>query len=300
MSRWFKSASLIALALILFGLGNHFYYKYTDGFRIEYITSKLTYHPTWEINPPSQQEEVLLKTIFKQSFNYLGKGGKAYAFESEDGLYVLKFLKFKYLRPLFFNRLISYIPFFEDKDMNEIQRRHRKFYGVFQGYMWAYDLNKTNSGLIFLHFNPTFNRFGDVVLYDKMGRKHRIDLDQVVFIVQEKAQLLNEVLKEKLDRGDLAGVQLTLSKIIDLFVDQYQKGLYDRDLGVLHNTGFVDDRPVHIDMGKMTYDESMKEKSHYKSHLQEVSNEMEHWIKKHYPQFHSPFMKILEDKLNKI
>ena len=204
----------------------------------------------------------------------------------------------KYLRPQFLNQIISQIPTLEDTNINEMQRRSRKFYGVYQGYKWSYELNKENSGLIYLHFNPSFNSFGYVDLYDKLGRKHRVDLDQVAFVVQKKAQVLNMALTENLDKGDVATAQMLIFKILDMFVSQYQKGLYDRDLGVLHNTGFVDHDPIHFDMGKMTFDESMKQKSNYKSHLILVSIKIENWIKNHYPQYDAILFQAIEDKLN--
>ena len=300
MNRYFKSFFWGSLIISLFSSSYLLYYKLTDGFRIASITSHLTYHPQWETQSPTPDEKFLLTTILDQPYSYLGKGGKAYAFQSKDGLYVLKFFKFKYLRPNFLNQLISKIPFFEGKNTHEMQRRHRKFYGVYQGYKWAYDLNKTHSGLIYLHLNPTFNQFGYVDLYDKLGRKHSLDLDQVVFMVQKKARLFNEILAEKLDKGNVTDAQVMIFKVIDMFVNQYQKGLYDRDLGVLHNTGFVDDRPIHFDMGKMTYDESMKDVAHYKAHLILVSNKIDGWIKNHYPQFYPGLHKTLEDKLSTV
>lgn len=299
MKHRFVYLFLIALSVVIIRAEYLFYYPSTD-FHIESITSPLSYHPEWDIHSLSLQEESKLRKILDQQFHYLGKGGQIYAFESEDKRYVLKFLKFKYLKPRLKNQLISLIPFFEDWQTNEMQRRHRKFNGLYKDYKWAYQLNKENSGLLFLHFNPTFNQFGPVVLFDKHGLKHSVELDQVAFVIQEKGILLDTVLTEKLNNGEIAEAQAKINAILDMYLRLYEKGLYDRDYGVAHNTAFVGDRPIHIDMGRISLDEKMKQKCYYKSDLVLVSTKISEWIKKRYPQFHSVLSKSIEDKLNSI
>lgn len=290
---------IAAILVLLLEVSYVIFNKKRDNFKLEYLTANLAFHPAWEVQH-SLDDEVLLKSMLNQPFFYLGKGGKSYAFESRDGLYVLKFFKFKYLRTNLLNKILSLIPYFEDRNIDEMQRRHRKFYGVFQGYKWAYDLNKKNSGLVYLHLNPSFNQFGFVTLNDKLGFKHRVDLDQCAFIFQEKCCILSDLLSKALGENDNEKAHMYLSKITDMFINQYENGLYDRDYGILHNTGFVGTRPVHFDMGKMTFDESMKQVSSYKPHLITVMTKIERWIKHRYPQHYPVVVKGLEDRLSMI
>jgi len=55
----------------------------------------------------SDQEHQELAQILNQKFSYIGKGAQCYAFVSDDQLYVLKFFKFKHLKP---NLLVDLIP----------------------------------------------------------------------------------------------------------------------------------------------------------------------------------------------
>lgn len=288
---------VICAALIGLRLGYQSYYKSIRGFTLASITpSQFTYDPMWEIELLSAPDEEEIKNILKQPFTFIGKGGQAFAFESEDGRYVLKFLKFKYLRHNPVYQLISYIPFLEDYDLNEMQRKIKKFHNVYLGYHWAYKLNRKNSGLIYIHFNPTFNKFGSTELYDKLGTRHYIDLDQVVFVVQKKGRLLNEVLTEAFSKGDVISAQKKVLKIIEMYFDQYKKGLYDRDYGVVHNTGFVGEAPIHIDMGKMTYDLRMRQDSYLKSDILLVCSKIKEWIKKEHPKYYNEMALRIDEK----
>lgn len=283
MQKKLKWAIGLLGCFIALSVGYNLYYKAIDGFRLGNVRGAVTYDPAWKVKSTKEQE-AQVKALLRQPFTYLGKGGQAYAFESEDGRYVLKLLKFKFLRPKITNRLISFIPFLEDKVTNDLQWRQKKFYELYQGYKWAYQLNKEGSGLIYLHFNPTFNQFGAVTLYDKLGRQHTLELDQVAFIIQEKGRLLDQLLNEKLSSKDIEGAKILLNRFFDAVVFQYNKGLYDRDYGHVHNAGFVANRPIHIDMGKITYDPRMKEKSSQNADLKLILARLDKWLIRYHPQ----------------
>lgn len=298
MSRKRQICYFAIFTILVFALGGFWLHKkFRSRFRVETITYKLDYHPDWDF-PFTVQDEEHVKAILNQPFRYLGKGGQIYAFESADGQYVLKFLKFKYLRSRISNQLISAIPLYEDWKTNEHQRRMRKVYRLYKGYKMAYEMNNENSGLVYLHFNPTFHKFNTVVLIDKLGLKHFVDLDQVFFIVQKKGKLFDELLIELLDQGNIAEASSRISGFFDMYMNQYKKGLYDLDYGALHNIGFVGERPMHIDMGRMTLDEKMKQKMNQKQDLELVIKRMEKWLNKRYPTHYAALMEGIEKKLS--
>lgn len=291
-----KLSIFFLLAIALFALSK--LYEYTHDFRVEYISSPITYHPEWEIKGlPSNKE---IRPLFSQSFKYLGKGGQAYAFESEDGKYVLKFVKFKFLQPRLKHQLISFIPFFEDWNNNEMERRLRKFHDFYLGYKCAFEVNQKNSGLLYLHFNPTFNQFGSVTIFDRNGLKHTVDLDQTVFIVQKKSKMLNELLVNLLDHGQVEEAKRKIEKILDMYLAHYQMGLHDLGFGVIHNTGFSGDLPIHVDLGKMTWDEDIMRQECYKTDLVTIASKIEEWLKENYPLYHSELSLAITQKLSAV
>lgn len=296
-----KKAAFLFSFILIGMIAFHFYEKYdksTGRFYVDYVTSEMTFQPEWEIPTLTKTEEKQLNAILNQTFHYIGKGGQAYAFESQDGQYVLKFLKFKYLRPRLSETLISFIPFFEDKKANEMQRRKRKFYDLYRGYKSSYDYLRETTGLLFIHFNPTFGRFGSQDFFDKRGKKHSIDIDQVVFILQKKGELLNKVVATALDQKDFAKAKDAIFKTLEMYLKHYEKGFYDRDYGVMHNAGLTSDGPIHIDLGKITYSEKIKEKSYQKEDLLLVINDMMEWLQKNYPQFLTEFKNFIQEKFS--
>ena len=55
-----------------------------------------------------------------------------------------------------------------------------------------------------------------------------------------------------------------------MYISEYKKGIYDRDHGVMHNTGFVEDYPFHLDVGKFSKEESMRQVKFYKKDLERI------------------------------
>lgn len=292
-----KFLLLLGICAIAFALkGIHSIYQFTNDFKVEYITTNLTYHPEWDISgQPSISE---LKPLFTKPFKYLGKGGQAYAFESDDGKYVLKFVKFKFLQPRLKHQLISWIPFFGDWSTNERERRLKKFNDFYLGYKQAFEVNRLNSGLVYLHFNPTFSRFGSVELIDRKGLKHLVDLDQTAFILQKKGEMLNELLTRLLQQGDIKTAKAKIKAMLEMYVHHYKMGLHDLGYGIIHNTGFVEDLPIHVDLGKMTWDEEITIPKNYHADLRIVAGKIKEWMSHFYPALAQEFHQFIDQQVS--
>ena len=94
-----------SLLLTFFGL-ERLCHMATDGFALARITHPL--QANGEFPPPilSSEETMTLKKILSQPFHYLSCGGQTYVFTSDDGHYVIKFLKFHHRRiPLWMQKI---------------------------------------------------------------------------------------------------------------------------------------------------------------------------------------------------
>ncbi len=289
---------LTLTALVLFAAVRT-YYNLTDDFRVSNIIYPMPERAEWNFPmKPGQREE--LKAILNQKFTYLGKGAQVYAFGSDDGKYVIKFFKFKHLKP---SPLIALLPPIGPlKDIKEanIKRKTRKLEGVFEGHVNAYNHDLEHSGLLFLHLNPTTDLNLQVRLVDKIGIERTVDLDPVVFILQKKGETLRTVFTEALSKNDTALAAKRATQILDMYVAEYQNGVYDRDHGISHNTGFVGDQPFHLDVGKMSYDDNMRSPENYEQDLRHVARKMDEWVKANYPAAYGPFHEALEQHLQKL
>lgn len=290
-----RSLAFIIIAFVLFG-GIRLYYRMTDDFRISNMTYKLPFEAPWVVPPLTEDEHRQLAHILDQKFYYIGKGAQCYAFVSDDQLYVLKFFKFKHLKPNLFVDLIPPFPPFESYKQNCIERKKRKLIGVFNGYDLAYRENRKGSELLYLHLVPTDNLKLQAKVIDKIGLEREINLDDVVFLVQRKGETLRTRMNALLKGGRLEEAEQTIDLIVRMYVGEYQKGIYDHDHGVMHNTGFIGGEPFHLDVGKLNKDDRMKDAAFYKKDLEHVLWKIDVWIKGHYPGYYQRFTKFISEK----
>lgn len=288
MKGYKKIGGIILMGLALFALVR-VYYRLTDDFRLDNIKYEIAYEPTWDFPPPPKSELDQLRTILQQPFSYIGKGAQCYAFASQDQKYVLKFFKFKHLKPHWLVDLIPPVYPFTTYKQHVAERKQRKLHGVFEGYAIAYKGNKEESAILYLHLMPTNYLKQKVKVIDKIGISREIDLDDVVFLVQLKGDTLRTRMHRLLGENRVDNAKETLTKIVAMYFSEYQKGMYDRDHGVMHNTGFIGERPFHLDVGKFSLDDSKRTTEGFKDDLEHVVWKIDLWIKNNYPQ-HYPII----------
>ncbi|MBA3815908.1 MAG: hypothetical protein H0X29_05210 [Parachlamydiaceae bacterium] len=298
-----KSTRRILLILVVLALlygTMRLYFNATDDFRLSNITYNMPYQKEWEVAHLDSKQEQQLPTILSQQFAYLGKGAQSYAFASDDGKFVIKFFKFKHLRPSLFHDLLPTVGFIKDFKEKQVARKKRKLYGVFQGYKTAYEMHKKESGLLFVQLNITGNPSRTVTVRDKIGLKRTIDLSNIPFILQERGVTLRVVLKELLDKGDIASAEDRIGSIFDLYASEYKKGIYDHDHGVMYNTGFVGLHPIHLDVGKLVKEESMRNSEIAKGDLLLVAAKMKIWTLNLYPQYFQHLSNYIDNKIEQM
>jgi hypothetical protein len=225
-------------SLVIVGFSLWFNQSKSYTFSVERITSKLPYNAEWAI-PQLPQDE--LKPILGQNYRYLASGTQSYAFLSDDGRYVIKFFRMKHLVP----SLSDYLK------PGRVEKRQDNLQSIFKAYKQAYDDLKTESGLVYIHLNKTSDLNQKMTIADRLGRVHTIDLDQMEFIVQERAELLFTRLKKLYDAGDEEGAKRAINSVLTLVKQRIEKGYADQDKAVSHNYGFVGDRPIHLDIGRL-------------------------------------------------
>ena len=293
-----KLIYLCIISALLFGLVR-IYYSLTDDFRISNITYQMPYHPEWETVKLSAEEQQQLNQILSQKFHYIGKGSQSYAFGSDDGRYVIKFFKFKHLRPSLLFGILPKLPFISNFQEREIFRKKRKLNSNFAGYKLAFDRNREGSRLIYVQLNPSrLDHFVTVV--DKIGMERAVNLGNIPYIVQEKGQTLRTLLGESLSQGDVEAAKQKINQIFDMYLKEYSKGIYDHDHGVMHNTGFIGDEVFHLDIGKLVAKEQMKQQEYYEPDLILVANKIDQWVKDHYPKEHPEIRQAMETRLSRV
>lgn len=284
--------SVVLMTLLLFG-AIRLYYRLTDDFRLGNITYELPFEAPWKVPDLTSEEHQQLASILNQKFSYIGKGAQCYAFVSEDQQYVLKFFKFKHLKPNLLINLLPSIPPFKSFKQNCIERKKRKLIGVFNGYDLAYRENRQESELLYLHLLPTHHLQLQATVVDKIGLEREIHLDDVVFLIQRKGETLRNRLNRLLKQQRLLEAEQAISNILAMYIAEYKKGIFDHDHGVMHNTGFVGNQPFHLDVGKLNKDERMRQVDVYKKDFEHVVWKIDIWVKNTYPQYYEEISNFL-------
>lgn len=276
-----KATILLLVAVLLVG-GWQFW---KSQFRLDNIIIKPLFFTPVEVLSPEQIQEY--QQILNQSFHYLGQGNQCYVFESADEQYVLKFFKLKRAQGGNCNHTEDWA--------NKKNARN------FHGYRLAYEKDKENSALLYSHLMPTNFLKLTIPVKDRFGWTHKINLDEVVFVLQRKGETSKKVISRLLNERNTKAVKECFRAMLDMYAAMYRQGIYDRDHNIMINTGFIGKQPFRIDLGKLRADEKMKNPDHFKKDLEKVAlKRIDRWLKNYHPQYRDEICADLEKKIQEI
>jgi hypothetical protein len=286
---------LCLVVLSLYTLGR-LYYRLTGGFTLSNITSDFPFQPQWEVRPLLASEQRELDQALQQPYSYLGKGCQAYVFASQDGQYVIKFFKYQRyrLQPWFayFPPLPAVVKYRQQK----MDKKWNKLNGFVRSWKLAFENLKEETGLIFVHLNKTDHMQQQVILYDKVGQRHVVNLDEMEFCIQCRARMLCEVLLDYKSNGKLAEAQRLIHQLLSMILSEYSRGLADNDHALMQNTGVAQGKPVHIDVGQFVFNEAVKQPTVFHQELFTKTYKFKIWLRENYPELND----YLEEELRQI
>jgi hypothetical protein len=282
--KWIAQSLLLALLAIAL---QRFCHRQTDGFALHKILSSL---PTLaETTDPSLLRECkAVSSVLQQPFYYLAKGAQCYTFASEDGSVVLKFFRHHRAEPLLGDLRF---PFLEKKRIRYEKKRIKDF----NSYALAYRLFKEESGLIFLHLHKGDLPLPQITLYDKIGVRHQLDLKNVEFILQKKAQLIYPTFAHWIKTHRMETCERALSSLVSLLICRCQKGIFDKDPDLNSNFGFLEDIPIQIDVGRFSKDNRRRDISIYRDEIQRITDHLKQWLYRERP----PLSAFLEEEIQR-
>jgi len=227
---------------------------------------------------------LMLEKVLDQPFFYLGKGAQAYAFASEDGHYVLKFF-----RQGKANHPLEPIAFVLPKQWKErlsatVSKRKTRLDKEFASYRLAGGLLRKETGLLFLHLDPTSGFGKTITLYDKIGVKQQIDLDKVAFVLQKKADLLYPTLERWVRCGEKDKAKQALTNLINLLEKRSKLGVYDKNPDLKTNFGFINTQPIQFDIGRFSIDFTRKDEAVYRDDLIRITDRLCKWLNSFAPE----------------
>lgn len=284
MKKYIKSLIIICLSiLIMYGAGR-LYYAVTAGFAISNITSDFSYNEKWATTPLSTSEREQLKQILAQKFKYLGKGCQSYVFASEDGKYVLKFVKYQRFRPQRWLDYFEPIPIVNRYRLAKIEKKQKKLDMLFTSWKTAYEHLKPETGLVYVHLNKSNDLQQMLTLNDKMGFEHQINMDDMEFLLQKRADMLCPTVTRFVQNGQVADAKELIDNLLSMILSEYSRGLADNDHALMQNTGAMGKIPVHIDVGQFVIKPEISNPDVYKQELFSKTYKFRMWLDKHHPE----------------
>lgn len=273
--------SILAAAAMAFGL--FIAYRFSQQqFHLDNIQATW---PAENIHPISIEDKQRLDLIFKQPFRYIDRGKQSYVFVSQDGQTILKFFdtrctqsgSYPLINPL------------------SLKKCTKKMQQLLNGYTVAENFDRENTGLIFVQLSPNPSYTMSISVTDRFGFKHNVEMSKVPFALQKRAIPTREAITGLLSKGDVEGAVKLLQKIIDMYIQEYQHGVIDGDHNLMYNTGIADGKPMRIDVGRLRYDEKVKDPAVYANDLHKVAVErVGEWLQRHFPQYRQAIEAALE------
>lgn len=276
---------LMLLSVVIYGLGRA-YFQLTAGFLESNIKTDLSQEPDHGLAPLLAEERGELQKILDQPFRYLGKGCQSYVFLSDDGQYVIKFLKYQRFRPQGYLKFIS-----EDQFNKKLEQKKTKLSALLESWKIAYRDLKEETGLVYLHLNRGDHFEKPLVIVDKLGLSHAIDPDEVVFLVQKKAEMLCHTLL----KNDLVFGKEVIDRLMAQLLSEYERGLGDNDHALMQNTGLMGTKSLHIDVGQFSKEERFKNPATFKQELFSKTYKFRIWLSKHFPELEQYLTALLQE-----
>jgi hypothetical protein len=281
----------------------------THGFCLQRIlATDLFYQTRWETPPLQEREKLEVETLLNQPYRMIGAGSECFAFKSEDGRAVIKFFKLDLARPVYFHRgifLEDYSAYAGSLSNHPLTRvdfaAFKRFMGIrefridrtFSSIHLAYEHLKEETGILYLHLNPTEGLHGQLTLYDACGIAHQVDLDKTFFFLQSCAVPVEEHFAALRKEGEVEKAKMSIDSLVQLLLTRCQKGFADRDV-VNRNFGYIGTRAIEIDSGSFRKSKEMREPWLYRQELFYATLELKFWLKKHYPEM----VQYLEDRVS--
>lgn len=296
LKKWGIILLQIAIVVAIIEFVPDFCFKETDGFSMSRLQSAFPSDRHWDIAPLSASDQAEFDKAIGQKYRYLGFGGQCFAFESEDGQYVVKFFKHRLRKPQAWLIALPFPEPLRSQCRKHYKRTLSKHYRDFNSYKLAYDNLKEETGLIAIHLNKTSHIHQQLTITDKLKISHQIDLDQTEFIVQKKAQLVYPSIAAMMEHGNIEMVKESLHSILHLIVGRCQKGIFDEDPRIHCNVGLIGTDAIFIDVGRFKPDDQRSNPEIYKHDLSIITKRFKEWISENYPTL----IPVFEEQMDQI
>lgn len=241
-------------------------------------------HLNFSIKPPQNYKikttaSEHLDLILNQPFTFLGYGGESLVFSSKDDQFVLKVFKKHRLYPYFELNFIKFLPFIDQS----LSSRQNIYYRFWDSLKLQAEQCLEESAITYIHLPSHNKNLSPITLIDPCGSKHKMDLNQICFVIQKKGDLFETVyLKTK----DPEIRKQMLKSLLKLYSDLKNKNLYIWDNAIYRNLGWIEGKPFLIDTGSIRKNPSSEE-------ILKNINDLKAWVLKNDKDSYETFLSMI-------
>jgi hypothetical protein len=254
-----KYLALLALVIVL-GASAHIVYLYTHrefgpgDFNHPYVLTRGS-------SIPDEESKQLAQEILKQKFSYLGCGKQMTAYESEDRCYVIKFFNPRsVLDENWFHRPTKLIRF---NSLKWIWRVYFQQKDRLERYFYRYELSfkdlKDETALLYVHLDAGTALPQTIAVESKEGVLYHLNATTHPFVLQKKVEMTMTRIDRLMNTGKVEEAKESVRQIFALFHARAKKGYKDKLQYIHKNYGFIGDKAIQFDTGRIRMDKAVLE-----------------------------------------
>ncbi len=256
--------SFFILSSLFFRL-DRLFLKQNGSFSEKFIVPDWSKCPQYATTPPQNVEAIL-----NQPFRYLTKGRQSFVFLSDDGKWVLKFLRL----PKFFMRY-SY---------KGSSSSSPNFTHAVDSFKWAQEALSRETAVIYSHLQPT-SFLQPTTLIDHFGVGHQCNFNDLPFLIQKYGDPFFTAFEKSKEPKAL------IQKTIALYESLFEKGFIDHDPIFDQNFGIIDGEPFIMDIGQLEKTSSLPRKELF---LHEMTKSLGSKLERESPLLYDYYKKFLQ------
>ncbi len=273
--------SLVFLSALVFVCAL-FTIKYlgTGGFRAEKIHSHCLTSASFDFSSSGFSEKML-----DQPFYYLGKGRQAYVFSSQDGKYVIKFLRDQKYRPSLWMRASIFFHALSSSQKKVLREQSERLERALLSYQLASLKLSSETEILRTHIGqgPLSK---NILLVDGFSRKFAIDLGTTSFLLQRKGENLGRFLLRCHQKNDVKLLQSAICGFFETIKRRVGENILVRDAHcTLQNTALCRGRVIEIDVGSF-YEDAQCDRAY---EIKRSAGPLREFIEKNIPEVLSFF-----------
>jgi hypothetical protein len=279
---------ILKITVIVTGIGfiyamGRLYFAVTAGFVLDNIKADLPPDPRWQLEKLLPEEENLIGEALNQPYTYLGKGCQSYVFASQDGTYVIKFVKFQRFRPQPWIAPLTAFPWIDEFYHKKIREKKVKLDKLFTSWKLAYEYLKEETGVLFVHLNETPQWNKQLKIIDKAGFEYTLSLGNMHFMLQHRAEMLKASIDQYMAEANEEKACALIDSLLGMLLSEYMRGFADNDHALMQNTGVLDGRPIHIDAGQFIFNPLVQNAELFKREIYDKTYNFSKWLQQKHP-----------------